>query len=55
MTARPGKIKGVIKVNLKRERNRTSPEFNEIKSEILDMLEVEVKRTMEMEYKVIKV
>ena len=55
MTARPGKIKEEVKVNLKRERNRTSPEFNEIRSEILEMLEVEVKKTMEMEYKVIKV
>lgn len=49
MTARPGKMKEVVKVPLKRERNRTSPEFSAIKSEILAMLEVKVKKTMEME------
>ena len=39
MTARPGKIKEIVKVPLKRERNRTSPEFSAIRSEILAMLE----------------
>ena len=49
MTARPGKIKEIVKVPFKRERNRTSPEFSAIKSEILAMLEVKVKKTMGME------
>ncbi|NQE52528.1 Trehalose/maltose import ATP-binding protein MalK [ANME-1 cluster archaeon GoMg3.2] len=39
MTARPGKMKEVVKVPLKRERNRTSPEFSAIRSKILAMLQ----------------
>lgn len=42
MTARPGKIKSVIDIDLKRPRKRTSLEFLEYKKRIIDELKSEV-------------
>ena len=38
MTPRPGRIERVIEVNLERPRQRNSPEFLKLRSDILDML-----------------
>lgn len=42
MTARPGKIKSVIDIDLERPRKRTSLEFLEYKKRIIDELKSEV-------------
>ena len=45
MTARPGRIKEIVAVNLPRPRDVTSAEFNEIRRRIGLMLESEVQAT----------
>lgn len=45
ITARPGRVKGVVQVNLPHPRNRTSSEFIEIRKVISEMIEEEVKLT----------
>ena len=45
MSARPGKIKDVIEVDLARPRNRTSPEVNRIRDRILCDLRSEIAAT----------
>ena len=45
MTARPGRIKEIVSVNLPRPRDVTSAEFNEIRRRIGLMLESEVQAT----------
>ena len=50
MTARPGKIKKEIDVDLPRMRNRTSKEFNEIRSCVLDELRQEALKAMMMQH-----
>ena len=45
MTARPGRIKEIVTVNLPRPRDVTSAEFNEIRRRIGLMLESEVQAT----------
>lgn len=47
MTARPGKIKGIIDVGLPRPRDYTSPEYLAVRKQVLDLLEEEVVRSME--------
>lgn len=49
LTARPGKVKKIVEVNLERTRDRTSVEFNEIRAEALKILEEEMKRTIGIE------
>jgi len=46
MTARPGRIKGVIDVDLPRPRDYTAPEFLAVRKEVLKLLEEEVKRSV---------
>ncbi|AEF95907.1 ABC transporter ATP-binding protein [Methanotorris igneus] len=46
MTARPGKIKKIIPIELKRPRDRTSIEFLEYKKKIVDELKDEVLKAM---------
>lgn len=41
MTSRPGRVKEIIKVDLPRPRNRTSPEANRLRDKILKLLEHE--------------
>jgi NitT/TauT family transport system ATP-binding protein len=45
MTARPGRIKDVVAVDLPRPRDVTSTEFNEIRRHIGVLLEAEVQAT----------
>jgi NitT/TauT family transport system ATP-binding protein len=45
MTARPGRIKEIVTVNLSRPRDVTSAEFNETRRRIGLMLESEVQAT----------
>jgi NitT/TauT family transport system ATP-binding protein len=42
MTARPGRIKDIVAVNLRRPRDVTSAEFNEIRRRVALLLEHEV-------------
>ena len=46
MTARPGKIKKIIPIELKRPRDRTSIEFLEYKKKIVNELKDEVLKAM---------
>ncbi|OUJ19501.1 ABC-type nitrate/sulfonate/bicarbonate transport system ATPase component [Methanonatronarchaeum thermophilum] len=39
MTQRPGTIKNTIKINLPRERDRTSPQFNNYRTQILNQIQ----------------
>jgi NitT/TauT family transport system ATP-binding protein len=41
MTARPGKIKEIVKVDIPRPRSRTSPEVNRLRDYVLKLLEEE--------------
>lgn len=44
MTARPGKIKKLLRADLPRPRDRTSSDFNNLRKSILGMLEEEVQK-----------
>lgn len=46
MTARPGRVKRTIHMDLPRPRDRTSAEFISIRSEVLEVLEAEFAKTM---------
>jgi NitT/TauT family transport system ATP-binding protein len=46
MTARPGRIKGAVGVDLSRPRDYTSSDFLEVRKRVLDLLEEEVKRAV---------
>jgi NitT/TauT family transport system ATP-binding protein len=46
MTARPGKVKGIIHVDLPRPRDYTGEEYLSIRKEVLDLLEEEVKKSL---------
>jgi NitT/TauT family transport system ATP-binding protein len=47
MTARPGKIKEVINVDLPRPRIRTSPEANQLRTTVLKLLSEERKERID--------
>ena len=47
MTARPGKIKEIIKVDLPRPRIRTSPEVNKLRTAVLQLLSEERKERVD--------
>ncbi len=46
LTARPGRVIETVKVDLERMRDRTSKEFNEIKSRILRIIQRETEKAM---------
>ena len=46
MTARPGKVKELIPVNLPRPRERTSADFISIRGEVLEVLDAEFAKTV---------
>jgi len=45
MTARPGKVKDIISIELPRPRDRTSPEFISVRGKVLSVLEAEFEKT----------
>ena len=45
MTARPGKIKGIIDVNIPRPRDFRGEEYLKKRDEVLELLEEEVQRS----------
>jgi ABC-type nitrate/sulfonate/bicarbonate transport system ATPase subunit len=49
MTARPGRVKKVISLNLPRPRDRTSREFIEVRGDVLGELEVEFEKARSLE------
>ena len=46
LTARPGRIKKIIEIDLERPRDRTSVEFLEYRKKILDILKDEVLKSL---------
>ncbi|CAB3288400.1 Nitrate transporter protein CmpC [Methanocaldococcus lauensis] len=48
LTARPGRIKEIIKIDLERPRDRTSIEFLEYRKKILEILKDEVLKTLKL-------
>ena len=46
MTARPGKVKGIIDVDLPRPRSYTGEKYLRIRKKVLDLLEEEVKKSL---------
>ena len=49
MSARPGKVKKIISVDLPRPRDRTSSDFTSIRGEVLEVLDAEFEKTMKRE------
>lgn len=46
MTTRPGKVKGIINVDLPRPRNYTGKKYLKIRAEVLDLVEEEVMKSL---------
>jgi len=51
MTARPGKVKGIINVNLPRPRSYTDKKYLSIREKVLSLLEEEVTKSLELQRK----
>lgn len=49
MTARPGKVKGIINVDLPRPRSYTGEKYLSIREEVLNLLEEEVTKSLEVQ------
>ncbi|MHC1636254.1 MAG: ABC transporter ATP-binding protein [Candidatus Methanospirareceae archaeon] len=49
LTARPARVKAEMRVDLERVRDRTSKEFNEIRAKVLEILQEETEKAMEIE------
>lgn len=49
LSARPAVVKEILEVDLSRMRDRTSQEFNEVRSKVLRILQEEAEKAMEME------
>jgi len=52
MTARPGKVKGIVGVNLPRPRDYTDDNFLKVRGKILNLLESEVEKSMQQKQEI---
>jgi len=50
MTARPGKVKGIIEANIPRPRSSTSNDFLAMRKQVLDLLDEEVQKEIQMDH-----
>ena len=50
MTARPGKVKGIVNADIPRPRKSTSDDFLALRKHVLDLLEEEVQKEIQMDH-----